>query len=124
MKNIEYIDNHKSIQNNKEFIAIISNVNSEDELFTKLKMSLKFPDYYNFDLNWNALYDCLRDLYWIDKKGIILIHTDLPKLDIHTFKIYLDVLFSAMNDWKEGEEHYLKIVFPKNSKDYINDLLM
>ena len=73
-----------------------------------------FPDY--FGLNWDALSECLRDFHWITEKGIVLVHDELPAIDEASLQTYLNIIIDAVNDWKEGEEHYLEIVFPKNAE--------
>jgi RNAse (barnase) inhibitor barstar len=104
-----------------EFIANIDSVTNDDELFSKLSEALKFPDY--FGQNWNAVYDLLRDFYWIPNTGIVLIHNEMPKLSNDELKIYLEVLADSMNDWKEGEQHYFKVIFPEDARLVVKGLL-
>ncbi|MEW1690044.1 barstar family protein [Streptomyces sp. NPDC091265] len=43
----------------------------EVSVFQKFWETLKFPDYFGW--NWNAFYDCLRDLQWLSSDYHILI---------------------------------------------------
>ncbi|MER6615948.1 barstar family protein [Streptomyces xantholiticus] len=43
----------------------------EVSAFQRFCESLKFPEYFGW--NWNALYDCLRDLQWLSPDHHILI---------------------------------------------------
>lgn len=121
MKNIEFLENPTLYFNADEFIAYFPLVENVDDLFDNLRSILKFPDY--FGDNWDALFDCLRDFYWIETKGIVLVHSELPKLNNDDLKNYLKLLEEASIDWKEGEKHYFKLVFPEKSKQLINNLL-
>lgn len=66
MRRIEFLKEPITYFDETEFVAYLSKVEGEDELFNKLSEVLKFPDY--FGKNWNALYDFLRDFNWIEKK--------------------------------------------------------
>ena len=111
MKGFLFIDNPQSYFSDVEFVANLSRSDGKSALFEQLKDRLRLPDY--FGMNWDALLDCLRDFNWIEEHGIVLVHDDLPTLSEENLKIYLQILFEAIQDWKEGEEHYLKAVFPK-----------
>jgi RNAse (barnase) inhibitor barstar len=96
-------------------------VKSEDELFEELYKKLNFPDYFGF--NWNAVYDCLRDFHWIQNKGIVLIHTEIPQIEENDLKVYLEILKDAVQDWQTDEEHYLEVIFPKSSEDALKSVV-
>jgi len=117
MRRIYFIKEPTAYWDNAEFVAFLPKVNGQDELHSKLSEVLRFPDYYGD--NWNALYDCLRDFNWIEKEGIVLVHTELPNLPNEDLKVYVDILFDAMQDWKEGEGHYFKVIFPEESETII-----
>jgi len=40
----------------------------EDDLFGRIAQALEFPDW--FGRNWDALFDCLNDLSWLDAPGV------------------------------------------------------
>jgi RNAse (barnase) inhibitor barstar len=117
MQRIKFIDDTKSYNPKDVFVVHLSGIKSKEQLFSTLSHKLQFPDY--FGANWDALFDCLRDFHWIKQKGIVLIHHELPALDKATLNIYLQTLIDAVQDWKEGEAHYLEIVFPEKIKNLI-----
>lgn len=71
----------------------------KEELLRNLADALQFPGW--FGMNWDALYDCLRDLGWIPQRRIILVHPPLspgmPEADLRT---YLEVLRHTIEDWE------------------------
>ena len=92
-----------------------------DDLLQSVAKALKFPAY--FGKNWNALYDCLRDFHWTDKKNILLIHKDLPNISKSDLHIYLEVLKDAASDWKLGETHTFSVVFDRAIEKFVRDAL-
>lgn len=122
MRRIEFLREPMAYLNNFEYIAYLHHVNGEDELFEKLKKILKFPDYFGY--NWNAVYDCLRDFNWITTEGVVLVHIELPELTQEKLKNYIEMLVDVVQDWKEGEEHYFKVIFPESAKDLIKQYIL
>jgi len=123
MRNIVFLDEPDKYFDENEFIAHLPWVREEDELLKKLSEILEFPDY--FGNNWNALYDCLCDFDWMTKRGIVLVHHELPLLADDKIEIYLKVLFEAVGGWLDNEEHYFKVVFPEKSRPFLEiNLLM
>jgi len=53
------------------------------ELYRK---KLNLPDY--FGGNWDALYDVLCDLSWLECNTVIITHKSTPNLDSEDLKIY------------------------------------
>ena len=45
-----------------------------------------------------------------------MIHRDIPALGTDDARIYLDVLADCVEDWKPGEDHQLRAVFPLSQK--------
>jgi RNAse (barnase) inhibitor barstar len=86
-------------------------VSTVDDLLQGVADVLSFPSY--FGRNWNALYDCLRDFHWTEKKNIFLIHSELPQLMERDLKIYLEILRDAAADWKSDEPHAFGVIFDK-----------
>ena len=122
MNHIKFVKEINAYKPIDAFIAHMSiNIKDEDELFADLKSKLKFPDYFGF--NWNAVWDCLRDFHWINEKGIVLVYTGLPNLELPLLKIYLDLLINASEDWKTEEDHYLEIVFSDESRKLVENIL-
>jgi len=121
IERIKFLKEPSSYFNEEEFVAHFPKVEGEDELFKKLGDQLQFPDY--FGHNWNAVYDCLSDFHWILKKGVVLVHNTIPVLSDASLKIYLEVLVDATGNWKEVDSHYLKVVFPEDSRQLIGEML-
>ena len=110
-----------ALNKNQDFIAEIPpGLTSDQMLFDSYREHLQLPDY--FGKNWDALDECLRDLYWIEQRRVVILHKDLPPLDRKTLLMYLDVLSFCVLDWEPGEAHELVVVFPKASRDVICDL--
>jgi RNAse (barnase) inhibitor barstar len=97
-------------------------ISDSTALLKAVASALSFPAY--FGENWNALYDCLRDFHWTDKRSVVLVHEDVPQIPEDEFKIYLEVLKDAATDWKAGEPHELIIVFDDRSRGTVIDALM
>ena len=90
-------------------VWIVPIIRSRTELHKKLYYSLDFPGCYGS--NWDALYYCLRDFYWITNKKIVLIHEQLPELPVHDLDIYLDILNDAILSWVDDDKHELEVWF-------------
>ncbi|MEA2754928.1 MAG: hypothetical protein QOJ54_1217 [Aliidongia sp.] len=92
-------------------------VSSVGHLMQSIADALLFPAY--FGRNWNALYDCLRDFHWTDKKNIVLIHNNLPVLANEDLKTYLGILRDAVTDWKPDEFHKFHVIFNKSAEQAV-----
>jgi hypothetical protein len=115
-----FADDSKSFRRAGAFLARVpSGVDSKTALLTTLAGRLELPGW--FGHNWDALEECLRDLSWIEEREVVLVHEDLPAIeDLDT---YLQVLHSAADDWREGDDHALLVVFPREHKDAIESAL-
>jgi len=120
MKNFIYVNDANHFIDMASFVVHLNEIDNEDNLFDKLYTLLELP-YFGF--NYNALYDCLRDFYWVKQYKIIIVHDDLPQVECYLLNAYVDVLYDAINDWKEGEEHELDVVFPKQYEQKIESLI-
>lgn len=117
MKGFKFINNPQSFISDADFVVHLSGINSKDELFKQLSDKLGMPNYFGY--NWDAISDCLRDFHWIEQQKIILVHDDFPQLNNHELSTYLQVIFEATQDWKDGEEHSLEVVFPENARSVV-----
>jgi RNAse (barnase) inhibitor barstar len=117
MKGLKFINSPQSFISDADFVVHLSGICNKDELFKQLSNKLEIPEY--FGHNWDALSDCLRDFHWIEQLKIILVHDECPKLDEHELLTYLKVLIAAVQDWKEGEEHSLEVVFPESIRSLV-----
>ena len=90
---------------------------TSDELLLDLKNKLKLPDY--FGLNWNALFDCLKDFHWVEEDAVILEHPyrlNLPPADA---RIYADILNDAVAFWQREGGIEFCVVFNKEDRQNI-----
>ncbi|HEX8024377.1 barstar family protein [Mucilaginibacter sp.] len=122
MKCVNFLEEPRTYTNEEEFVGYLFDVEGENELFKKLSEVLQFPQY--FGNNWNAVYDCLCDLHWITKKGIVPVHNQMPLVSDEILQIYLEVLFDAAKSWNNDDEHYLKIVFAERSRQHVEAKLI
>lgn len=99
---------------------IPAGIDSKTVLFRALVPALALPDY--FGANWDALEECLKDLSWIEKKTVALVHEDLPALPKKELATYFSILSDAVTDWTEGEEHALLVVFPAKAEKALRAL--
>lgn len=104
------------------FLARIDpNIADTDELLRSLYYLLWFPGYFGF--NWNALYDCLRDLDWISENKVMIVHESLPGIPDSDLRIYLEVLKDCILDWVNDEKHQLEVYFTEKDQGEIERLL-
>jgi RNAse (barnase) inhibitor barstar len=117
MKGFNFINSPQSFISDGDFVVHLSGINSKEELFKQLSGKLEMPEYFGY--NWDAISDCLRDFHWIEQQKIILVHDDLPLLNEHELSTYLQVLFEAVQDWKDGEEHSLEVIFSESVRSMV-----
>ncbi len=123
MRHFNFVENIDSYRLSESFWIVVDNsVKSKEELLKELYNKLQLPDYFGF--NWDALYDCLMDFHWINKKRIILIHEKLPLLSADELKIYLRILIEATDSWNNDEEHNFEVVFPKQLQKTVQQLIL
>ena len=105
-----YVADIENLAPSENLVAIVpAGIRARETLFSILSNALNFP---YFGRNWDALSDCLRDFWWTDIFQITVIHHDIPALGTANTRIYLDVLAYCVEDWKPGEDHQLRVVFP------------
>jgi RNAse (barnase) inhibitor barstar len=102
-------------------VPIPRDISRREDLFEVLSRELKLPAYWG--RNWDALNDVLTDLSWIEQRRIVLLHEDLPNLGASATPIYLDILCSAIDDWKGDAHHEIVVVFPSDLRRKIEHLL-
>ncbi len=121
MEVFKFMNQSASYESNDSFIAQIENINNEDYLFKELSEKLKFPDYFGY--NWNAVYDCLCDLSWIQEREVVLIHLQPLNISRKTFKVYLEVLSDAVKSWENDTDKILIVIFPSSDRQEILECL-
>jgi RNAse (barnase) inhibitor barstar len=70
------LEGRKEIELCKErgFTAIqvdLTGIQENEALLAKIASAMKFPEY--FGMNWDAMDECLRDLSWLNPKGVLLV---------------------------------------------------
>lgn len=106
----------------RDFITHVpSGLTDRGMLFDALQRALSLPGY--FGRNWDALADCLRDLSWIDRRRVAILHDDLPRLDAKGVATYLDILRECVRDWKPADDHELVVAFPSKDRGAITRIL-
>ena len=109
-----YVEDIESQARSENLVAIVpAGVRSRETLFSILSNALNFP---YFGRNWDALSDLLRDFWWTDIFQVTVVHRDIPALGTVDTRIYLDVLAYCIEDWKPGEDHQFRVVFPLSQK--------
>ncbi|MCU1719277.1 barstar family protein [Pseudomonas sp. 5P_3.1_Bac2] len=103
------------------YVRIDPSIGIAEELIRALYYLLWLPGYFGF--NWDALYDCLRDLSWIPCHKIVLVHVNLPELPREDLQVYLEILRDAVLDWVGDEEHEIEVVFREIDRLTVENLL-
>lgn len=117
-----FVSERPSYDTSKVFYArLTKDIHKTEHLFEALYWILWLPGYFGF--NWNALYDCLRDLSWIPDKDVVLEHFGLPMIAEDDLKIYLEILRDAVIDWSRDDGHKLEIIFYENDRERIRKIL-
>jgi RNAse (barnase) inhibitor barstar len=102
---------------------IPAGIETKMQLLDALDASLGFPEY--FGGNWDALWDCICDLSWLEPVQVVLLHDDLPmSSDRDSLRTYLSLLQDAVAAWKEKPEHELVVVFPRGVEPTVRELLV
>jgi RNAse (barnase) inhibitor barstar len=100
-------------------------IRSKDALLDELDRLLRFPDY--FGGNWDALWECIRDLSWLPAGPVVLRHRDLPLAgDVAGQKTYVSILKDTVEKkWTVPGQRLrdFVVVFPPETRDHIDWLL-
>jgi RNAse (barnase) inhibitor barstar len=100
-------------------------ITTTEALFGELSQRLQFPDY--FGANWDALWECIRDLSWLPSGPVVLRHGDVPLADdVSSLKKYLSLLADvSLKRWAQPGQALrdVVIVFPPVAEEKIAWLL-
>lgn len=106
-------------------VDVPSGIKTRAVLFEELARRLMFPDY--FGANWDALWDCIRDLSWLPAGPVVLRHRDLPLADdLDDLKKYLSILRDTVEKkWTVRGQclRDLIVIFPREAREQISLLL-
>lgn len=89
-------------------------VGRKQPLLRVLRTGLMLPGY--FGENWDALEECLRDLWWLPEgQRVWLIHADVPfSAGSANRSTYLAVLRESVEHWRsQGSADRLNVCFPE-----------
>ena len=91
-------------------VHVPAGIGRQQPLFRALRAGLQLPGY--FGENWDALEECLRDLWWLPEgQRVWLVHADLPfSATSANREIYLSILREAVAAWQTDGR--LRVHFP------------
>ena len=96
------------------YVHVPETISSKADLLALFSRGLSFPA--TFGGNWDALYDCLCDLSWIQGKQVVITHEGVPSLSRTDLQAYLGVLGDAVASWRDNPgRHEIVVVFPSNA---------
>lgn len=100
-------------------------IRSTPTLLEELYQRLRFPDY--FGSNWDALWECIRDLSWLPPGPVVLKHRDLPLAgDVASQKAYLSILSDTVEKKLTVPGQHLRdlfVIFPPETQQEIDWLV-
>jgi hypothetical protein len=93
-------------------MRVPAGLNRKRHLMLEYVRRLGFPKYFGW--NWDAFYDCLCDLEWLDgAKRVILAHEDVPfTAQSEQREVYLRLLADAVQTLKRAPSIDLVVSFP------------
>ena len=90
-------------------------IDSKLDFMRAMDMAFGFPPY--FGENWDALWDCMRDMYWINDSEIVLeireINLLIGKLKFEMIKFFEDLKFhlaKSNNESGTGKQFDFELV--------------
>jgi len=87
-------------------------IETKQSLMAAVAELLTFPDYFGW--NWDAFDERIRDLSWLPRGSVFLVHSDLPFAnDFDNARIYLAILHDAVGKMPKSKNHSLTVVFPE-----------
>lgn len=96
-------------------LHIGKHINTKKELFNIFSSQLQFPPY--FGENWDAFYDCLCNLDYLNTKRILVLHEDLPFEKSETDRdTYIGILSDIRSNILEDNTYQIDVAFPKKYK--------
>lgn len=111
-----FVPNTRDYVSSDAVVARVSgDILSTRQLLDLFYRSLYLPGYFGF--NWNALFDCLCDLHWLDERNVAIVHDELPRLSPSEMGTYLSVLSDSTAEWQPWEAHSVQAVF--NDRDHV-----
>lgn len=103
------------------YVRVDPEISTAEELVRSFYYLLWLPGYFGF--NWEALYDCLRDLSWIKLEKVVIVHEGLPNLSREDLGVYLEVLHDSVADWAHDESHELEVFFKEADQVVVEGIM-
>ena len=86
-------------------------IEKKDQFLNHAAVAMKFPDY--FGKNWDAFYDCLTDMEWVESNGYVIYfdHTD-GFADHHESQLetVIELFQDAVDFWKGDGKSMLVVL--------------
>lgn len=102
--------NWYNMSDSETLTIYLQDIYSKEQLLRTLSDKLHFPDY--FGHNWDALFDCLSDLGWINEQNIVIAHATIPELYPKDLVTYRELLVEAANRLESAGAQKLTIIWP------------
>lgn len=100
----------------EKFFEVPCSLDSKKDLINLFRNEMNFPD--NTGSNWDAFYDILSDLYWLDLKEVVVYHDSLPQLKENDLIIYLETIRDLLK-YSDKTGKVMKFVFNVKDKEKI-----
>lgn len=75
-----------------------SHIDSKQALFASIAEQFRFPDY--FGHNWDALHECLADLWWLDTKSFVFLVQNAGALPRPELVILIEIAAQVAAEWR------------------------
>jgi RNAse (barnase) inhibitor barstar len=96
-----------------------SKIEKKDQFLNHAAVALKFPDY--FGKNWDAFYDCLTDMDWVDAEGYAIYFDHTNAFAEHhesQLETVIELFQDAVDFWKgEGKSMLVLLSGDKAPED-------
>lgn len=109
---------HLKLSNNEKILRIPRNIYDEASIFEFYDKTLNIPE--NYGKNWDAFFDNLKCLSFINERNVIALHEDIPLYNKNESKrIYIEILFDTVRHWWEFPQHKFYVYFPENCREEV-----
>jgi RNAse (barnase) inhibitor barstar len=98
-------------------------IEKKDQFFNHAAVAMKFPDH--FGKNWDAFYDCLTDMGWVDAEGyaIYFDHTNgFAKHHESQLETVIELFQDAVDFWKGEGKSMLVLLSGGQAPDGVKKL--
>jgi RNAse (barnase) inhibitor barstar len=118
---LQFVDELESLSGSL-LVAVPAGLATRQQLLLTLDQQLHFPDY--FGGNWDALWECICDLRWINVRKVTIRHADIPLVnDPQQASTYVRILNDAACFWARRQGYDLIVSFPARSEAGVQELM-